>query len=150
LCSTRFGLSDGWEVSGALIGCSTGFGLCDGWEVSGALIGCSTGFGLSDGWEVSGALLGCSTRFGLSDGGEVPSCSSAAVVEDGSGGAVDAEVALFNAVEEVVGTRNLKPENIIELAKKPITQRRKGRFGIAAARSSGCCTDTTVRSLKNS
>jgi len=130
--------------------CSTGFGLSDGWEVSGALLGCSTGFGLSDGWEVSGALLGCSTRFGLSDGGEVPSCSSAAVVEDGSGGAVDAEVALFNAVEEVVGTRNLKPENIIELAKKPITQRRKGRFGIAAARSSGCCTDTTVRSLKNS
>ena len=111
--------------SGALLGCSTDFGLSVGWKVSGALLGCSTCFGLFVGWEVSGALLGCSTDFGLSDGWEVPSCSSAAVVEDGSGGAEDAEVALFNAVEEVAGTRNLKPENIIELAKKPITQRRK-------------------------
>src|SRR4029077_13882881 len=116
----------------------------DGWEFSGALLGCSTGFGLSDGWEVSGALLGCSTGFGLSDGGEVPPCSSAAVVEDGSGGAEDAEVALFKAVEEVVGTRNLRPEKIIELAIKPVTQRRRGRFSIAAPRSSGCCSDAPI------
>ena len=121
--------------------------LSDGWEVSGALLGCSTGFGLSDGWEVSGALLGCSTGFGLSDGGEVPSCSSAAVVEDGSGGAEDAELALFNAVEEVAGTRNFKPENIIELAKKPITQRRKGRFSILASQRLEVLAAAPIRPL---
>jgi hypothetical protein len=108
-CFLRFVLGrlralDGWEVSGELLGCSTDRAL-DGWEVSGELLGCSTGFGFSDGWEVSRL----SAARPASGSPMVGRCILFSAAVDGSGGAEDAEVALFSAVEEWWG-QGLKPE----------------------------------------